>query len=50
MRPWPHARSMEAVEYLARWRGASIGVKAAEAFILGRNILGGGHPSSFMHK
>ncbi|MDO7788352.1 PIG-L deacetylase family protein [Desulforamulus aquiferis] len=39
MRPWPHARSIEAVEYLARWRGASVGVKAAEAFVLGRNIF-----------
>ena len=29
MRLWPHARSMEAVEHLARWRGASIGVCAA---------------------
>ncbi len=32
MRPWPHARSMEALEYLARWRGAQVGVQAAEAF------------------
>ena len=38
MRPYPHPRSLEAVEYLARWRGATIGVKAAEAFILGRNL------------
>lgn len=38
MREWPHARSVAALEYLARWRGANIGVKAAEAFILGRNI------------
>lgn len=37
MRPWPHARSMQAVESLARWRGASVGAEAAEAFLLGRN-------------
>lgn len=34
MRPWPHARSMEALEHLARWRGAQVGVEAAEAFCL----------------
>ena len=39
MRPWPHARSVEAVEYLARWRGATVGVDAAEAFVHGREIL-----------
>ena len=38
MRPWPHARSIEAVEHLFRWRGASIGVKAAEGFMLGRHV------------
>lgn len=38
MRPWPHARSVEAVEHLARWRGASAGVHAAEAFVLGREV------------
>lgn len=32
MRPFPHARSVEAVEALARWRGASAGFVAAEAF------------------
>jgi LmbE family N-acetylglucosaminyl deacetylase len=36
MRPWPHARSIEACEHLARWRGASVGVAAAEAFMLAR--------------
>ncbi|AWW74147.1 GlcNAc-PI de-N-acetylase [Erythrobacter sp. KY5] len=36
MREWPHARSIEALEYLARSRGASIGVAAAEAFETGR--------------
>lgn len=39
MRPWPHARSITAIEHLARWRGASVGVEAAEAFILGRNLI-----------
>lgn len=38
MRKWPHSRSIEAVEHLARWRGASVGVEAAEAFVLGRNL------------
>lgn len=38
MRNWPHARSVQALEYLAKWRGATIGVEAAEAFILGRHI------------
>ena len=39
MRPWPHSRSFEAVEYLARWRGAGVGFKAAEAFVVGRNLV-----------
>ena len=26
------------INYLARWRGATIGVKAAEAFMLGRHL------------
>ena len=38
MRPWPHARSSEAVEHLARWRGAQVGVEAAEAFCLLRQL------------
>ena len=38
MRPWPHSRSIEAVEYLARWRGAQLGVHAAEAFCLMRSL------------
>lgn len=40
MHAWPHARSIKAVENLAGWRGSSVGVNAAEAFILGRNIVG----------
>jgi LmbE family N-acetylglucosaminyl deacetylase len=38
MRPWPHPRSYEGVTHLARWRGASVGCAAAEAFVLGREI------------
>ncbi len=38
MRPWPHARSLDAVEHLARWRGATVGLGAAEAFVLGRAV------------
>ncbi len=38
IRAYPHSRSIEAVEHLARWRGASVGVGAAEAFELGREI------------
>lgn len=39
MREYPHPRSIIAVEHLARWRGASVGVEAAEAFILGRSLV-----------
>lgn len=39
LRSWPHPRSLQAVEALALWRGASVGVAAAEAFILGRKII-----------
>lgn len=39
MRPWPHARSVEAVEHLARWRGSTIGCSAAEGFMLGRKLI-----------
>jgi N-acetylglucosamine malate deacetylase 1 len=39
LRSWPHPRSRQAVEHLARWRGASIGVDAAEAFVLGRQLF-----------
>ncbi|MCE2510431.1 MAG: PIG-L family deacetylase [Alphaproteobacteria bacterium] len=38
MRPFPHARSFEAVEALATTRGAQIGRHRAEAFITLRNI------------
>lgn len=39
LRDWPHPRSPQAVEHLAKWRGASIGVDAAEAFVLGRQLF-----------
>jgi LmbE family N-acetylglucosaminyl deacetylase len=38
LRAFPHPRSLAAIEHLARWRGASIGLPAAEAFVLGRFI------------
>jgi LmbE family N-acetylglucosaminyl deacetylase len=38
LRDWPHPRSRRGVENLARWRGATVGVEAAEAFILGRQL------------
>jgi LmbE family N-acetylglucosaminyl deacetylase len=38
IRDWPHPRSAKGVEYLARWRGCSIGLDAAEAFMLGRLV------------
>jgi LmbE family N-acetylglucosaminyl deacetylase len=39
MRAFPHPRSAEAVTHLAGWRGATVGVAAAEAFELGRAII-----------
>jgi N-acetylglucosamine malate deacetylase 1 len=38
MREWPHARSIKAVEHLAKWRGATVGCEAAEAFMLVREV------------
>lgn len=38
LRPWPHPRSRKGVEHLAHWRGATVGVDAAEAFMLGRKL------------
>lgn len=38
LRAWPHPRSRQGIEHLARWRGATIGVEAAEAFVLGRRL------------
>ena len=38
VRDWPHPRSREGVQYLARWRGATVGCEAAEAFMLARHL------------
>ncbi len=38
IRAFPHPRSVEAVEHLACWRGATVGCQAAEAFMVGRII------------
>ena len=38
VRDWPHPRSREGVQYLARWRGATLGCEAAEAFMLARHL------------
>ena len=37
LRAWPHPRSRQGIETLARWRGVTVGVQAAEAFMLGRH-------------
>jgi N-acetylglucosamine malate deacetylase 1 len=39
LREWPHPRSLKGVNHLACWRGATIGVNFAEAFMLCRNIV-----------
>jgi len=38
MRKWPHPRTLKGVEHLAKWRGATVGCDAAEAFMLLREI------------
>lgn len=38
IRPYPDARSIEAVEYLAKWRGSQVSMVAAEGFVLTRYI------------
>ena len=38
LRAWSHPRSRQGVEHLAHWRGATVGVDAAEAFMLGRQL------------
>ncbi len=39
LRQWPHPRSEQGLRHLAHWRGATVGVEAAEAFMLGRHCL-----------
>jgi N-acetylglucosamine malate deacetylase 1 len=38
MRASPHPRSLDMIKHLAHWRGATIGVTSAEAFMVGRLI------------
>lgn len=38
MRIFPHARSIEALEHLARYRGSQVGLMAAEAFVVERIV------------
>lgn len=38
LRDWPHPRSRKGIRAIAEWRGATVGVDAAEAFMLGRKI------------
>lgn len=38
IRPFPNSRSLEAIESLAKYRGATVGFKRAEAFMLIRKI------------
>ncbi len=38
LKPFPHERSIEALESLARLRGATVGLAAAEAFVLVRGV------------
>lgn len=38
LKEFPHPRSLEAISALAKLRGSSIGVKAAEAFVLVREL------------
>ena len=38
LKKWPHPRSLKGVKSLAQWRGATVGYKAAESFVLGRRV------------
>jgi len=38
VRAWPHPRSVEAIDYQAKTRGASVGLAAAETFMLLRVV------------
>ena len=44
--PFPHPRSLEAVEHLARWRGTQAGMHAAEAFVTIRRLRPAGPPAA----
>ena len=39
IRPFPDARSLEAIESLAKWRGSQASMNAAEAFVMTRSII-----------
>ena len=38
MRDWPHSRSIKNIKNLSQLRGSQVGLEAAEAFILIRQI------------
>jgi len=38
MKKWPHSRSLKSVEFLAKYRGSTAGMEAAEAFCLLRQV------------
>ena len=38
IRKWPHPRSLKFLEILANYRGASVGINAAEAFFIERKL------------
>ena len=40
MRDWPHPRSYKAIEYQARWLGATVGISAAEPYTLIWGVMG----------
>jgi LmbE family N-acetylglucosaminyl deacetylase len=39
MKAFPNPRSLESIEHLARFRGATVGLRAAEAFMVMRNVV-----------
>jgi N-acetylglucosamine malate deacetylase 1 len=46
VRPWPHPRSLRALDAYARRHGAAVGLEAAEAFMLVREVATDGLPAS----
>ncbi|MBV2127869.1 PIG-L deacetylase family protein [Arsukibacterium indicum] len=38
LRPWPHSRSLQAISLRQQWRGSNVGLTAAEAFMVEREI------------
>lgn len=47
VKSFPHERSSEAIRALARFRGATVGVQAAEAFIVIRHVVGNQEQTGF---